>query len=183
MVAASSLSGCPLAKPATQISRWYNYGKGRTIGATVGIVMCQWGVAMVYWTSGHKGPSPQRHKPTKECQRVVHSFSQPSRPSRVTNVGPTTTIDTHNLAGTIVPKGGRTTIDTCCVPRARHRDGVDMPDAGLHPQRRAMHKQHRAMAILLCALRRPTCPQSNAIGRNQAGMQPQQRKHLETNSP
>ena len=77
MIAASPLSGCPLAKPATQNLRWPSEGKGTTIGATVGIVMCQWGVAMVYRTSGHKGPSPQRHKPTKECQRIVPSSSQP----------------------------------------------------------------------------------------------------------
>ena len=37
---------------------------------------------------------------------------------------------------------------------------------------------HRARAIVLCVLRRPTCPQSNTIGRNQAGMHPQQRKHI-----
>ena len=49
---------------------------------------------------------------------------------------------THNLAGTIVPQEGRTTIDTCCVPGPRHRDGVGMPDTGLHPHREAMHKQH-----------------------------------------
>ena len=104
MIAASPLSGCPLAKPAVQILRWPSEGKGTTIGATLGIVMCQWGVAMVYQTSGHKGPSPQRHKPTKECLRVVPSSPNPPRPPGATNVGSTTAIDTHNLAGTIVPK-------------------------------------------------------------------------------
>ena len=37
---------------------------------------------------------------------------------------------------------GRNTIDIWLCTRARHRDGVDMPDAGLHPHREAMHKQH-----------------------------------------
>ena len=78
MIAVPPLSGCPLAKPATQHLRWPSDGKGITIGATVGIVMCQWGVAMMYRTSGHNGPSPQRHKPTKECQRIVPTSSQPS---------------------------------------------------------------------------------------------------------
>ena len=70
MITASPLSGCPLAKPATQILRWPSEGQGTTIGATVRIVMCQWGVAMVYRTSCHK--------PTKEYQRIVPSSSQPS---------------------------------------------------------------------------------------------------------
>ena len=78
MIAASPLSGCPLAKPATQHLRWSSEGKGITIGATVGIVMCQWGVAMMYRTKCHKGPSPQRHTPTKECRRIVPSSIQAS---------------------------------------------------------------------------------------------------------
>ena len=40
--------------------------------------MCQWGVAMMYRTTGHKGPSPQRLKPTNECRRIVPSSSQAS---------------------------------------------------------------------------------------------------------
>ena len=42
---------------------------------------------------------------------------------------------------------------------------------------------HRARAIVLCALRRPTCPQSNAIGRNQTGKEPQQCKHTGASPP
>ena len=38
-----------------------------------------------------------------------------------------------------------------------------------HTARRCTKNTHRARAIVLCALRRPTCPQSNTIGRNQAG--------------
>ena len=38
---------------------------------------------------------------------------------------------------------------------------------------------HTARAIVLCVpFGKPTCPQSNDIERNQAGMQPQQRKHI-----
>ena len=70
--------GEAIAKPATQILRWPSEGKGITIGVTVGIVMCQWGVTMMYRTSGHNGPPPQRHKLTKGCQRIVPSSSQPS---------------------------------------------------------------------------------------------------------
>ena len=42
---------------------------------------------------------------------------------------------------------------------------------------------HRAWTIVMCALRRPTCPQSNAIRRNQAGLQTQQCKHIVTSPP
>ena len=42
---------------------------------------------------------------------------------------------------------------------------------------------HRARAIVLCALRRHACPQSNAIGRRQAGIQPHQHKHIEASPP
>ena len=69
---------CPLAKPATQNLRWPSEGKGTTIGSTTGIVMCQCGVAMMDRTSGHKGPSPQRLKPTNACRRIVPSSSRAS---------------------------------------------------------------------------------------------------------
>jgi len=81
----------------------------------------------------------------------------PPRPSGVTNVGWATAIDTHNLAGTIVPK-------RVAPPLA--------PAVYQGPDHRA-----------LCALRRPTCPQSNDIERSQAGMQPQQRKHIGASPP
>ena len=41
---------------------------------------------------------------------------KPPRPSGVTNVGPTTAIATHNLAGPLCPNEGRDTIDKCCAP-------------------------------------------------------------------
>ena len=86
------------------------------------------------------GPS-WRH-PTNDCRRIVPSSSQAS---------PTIWGDQCGLNGRDwhtqprrdhCSQEGRTTIGTCCVPGARHRDGVDMPDAGLHPHREAMHKQH-----------------------------------------
>ena len=45
------------------------------------------------------------------------------------------------------------------------------------------HTTHRTKAIVLCVLRRPTCPRRNAIGRHQAGMHPQQRKHIGASPP
>ena len=114
--------------------------------------MCQWGVAMMYRTTGHNGPSPQRHKPTLNAKGSYPSSSQPSPTIWVTNVGWAIAIDTHNLARTIVPKR----VAPLLAPAV-----YQGPD-------------HRA----LCALRRPTCPQSNDIERSQAGMQPQQRKHI-----
>ena len=91
--------------------------------------MCQWGVAMMYRTSGHKGPSPQRHKPTKECQRIVPS-PQPS-PTIWGNQCGLDDRDWHTQPRRDhCSQEGRTTIDTCCVPRPRH------------PHREAMHTQH-----------------------------------------
>ena len=37
---------------------------------------------------------------------------------------------------------GRNTTDIWLCTEARHRDGVGMPDTGLHPHREAMDKQH-----------------------------------------
>ena len=84
---------------------------------------------------------------------------------------------THNLAQPLYPRRSRHHWRMLCT-RDRHRDGVIIPDAGLHPQRDAMNKQHThsAKTIALCALQRPTCPQSNATERHPAGMYPQQRK-------
>ena len=122
MIAASPLSGCPLAKPATQILRWSSEGEGITIGATIGIVMCQWGVAMMYRTSGHKGPSPQRLKPTNECRRIVPSSSQAS-PTIWGNQCGLNDRDWHTQPRrNHCSQEGRTTIGTCCVPGPRHRD-------------------------------------------------------------
>ena len=144
--------------------------KGTTIGWAVGVVMCQWGVAMMYRTSGHKGPSPQRYKPTKECQRVVPSSSQPSPTIWGDQCEPDDR-DCHTRPRrTIVPKR----VAQPLTP-AVHQ-GPDIATVWTYPTptdthaaTRCTHNTHRARAIVLCALRRPTCPQSNTIGRNQAG--------------
>ena len=93
----------------------------------------------------------------------------PPRSSGVTIVGPTTAIATHNLARPLYQEG-RDTIDICCA------SGPDIATVWTcptpvytHTARRCTNNTHRARAIVPCALRRPTCPQSNTIGRNQAG--------------
>ena len=78
--------------------------------------MCQWGVAMMYRTSGHKGTSPQRHKPTKECQRIVPSSSQPCPTIWGGQCG-LNDRDWHTQPRRDhCSQEGRTTIGTCCVP-------------------------------------------------------------------
>jgi len=67
---------------------------------------------------------------------------KPPRPSGVTIVGPTTAIATHTTSQNHCANAGRNTIGIWLCTRPRHRDCVDMPDAGLHPHREAMHKQH-----------------------------------------
>ena len=58
---------------------------------------------------------------------------------------------THTTSQGPLPQEGRTTIGNCFVPRPRHRNGVDMPDAGLHQHREAMHKQHTQSGSSCCA--------------------------------
>ena len=51
---------------------------------------------------------------------------------------------------TFVPMKVATPLAPGCVPGPRHHDGVGMPDAGLHPQREAMHKQHTGPGPSCC---------------------------------
>ena len=98
--------------------------QGNTIGATVGIVMRQWGVAMMYRTTGHNGPPPQRHKPTNECRRIVPSSPQPSPTIWGDQCG-LNDRDWHTQTRrNHCSQEGRTTIGTCCVPGPRHRDAA-----------------------------------------------------------
>ena len=141
---------------------------------------------MMYRTTGHKGHHRNDTNPHMNAKGSYPHPPNPQRPSGVTNVGSTTAIDTHKLAETIVSKRAAPPLGTCCAPGPRHRDGVDMPGAGLHPHREAMHKQHthtQSQGHRAVCLRRPTCPQSNDIERNQAEMQPQQRKHIGASPP
>ena len=67
---------------------------------------------------------------------------KPPRPSGVTIVGRTTATATHTTSQDHCAQAGRNTIGIWLCTRPRHRDCVDMPDAGLHPHREAKHKQH-----------------------------------------
>ena len=155
MIAASPLSGCPLVEPATQHLRWPSDGKSNTIGSTVGVIMNHWGGSPC-----HTNPpvaNADHHNDTNTHRNATESYPHPPnppRPSGVTNVGPTTAIatHTHNLAEPLSPRRSRHHWPLQCT-RARHRDGVDMPDAGLHPHEgdaQTTHT-HRARAIVLCA--------------------------------
>ena len=162
MIAVPPLSGCPLAKPAKTNWRWPSAGKNLTIGTTVGIIMDHWVVSPCCINP----PAPMAHhrNDTNTPIRTTNSYHhplKPPRPSGVTVVGRTTATatHTHNLAGPLCPSGSQHHWHLA-VYQARHRDCVDMPDAGLHPHREAKHKQHThtARVIVLCALLRPTCP-------------------------
>ena len=99
---------------------------------------------MLHQPTGRKGRSPQRHKYPQECHRIVPSSSQPSPTIWGHQCGPDDRdchTHTHNLAEPLFPRRSRHHWPLQCT-RARHRDGVDMPDAGLHPHREPMHKQH-----------------------------------------
>ena len=135
MIAVSPLSGCPLVKPATQNQRWPNEGKGNTIGSTVGVIMNHWGVSPCY--TNPPVAKADHSNDTNTHRNATESYPHPPnppRPSGVTNVGPTTAIATHNLAEPLFPRLSRHHWPLQCT-RTRHRDGVDMPDAGLHPHR------------------------------------------------
>ena len=115
--------------------------------------------------------------PTNATESYPHR-SNPPRSSRVTNVCPTSAIVTHNFAKPLYPKTVAPplapAVHQCPTSRrcghARHRSATT--------PRSDAQTTHRVRAIVLCALRRPACPQSNAFGRHQAGMPPQQRKHI-----
>ena len=98
-------------------------------------------------------------------------------------MGPTTAIATHTTSQNNCTQDGRGTIDTGCAPGPRHRDGVDMPGAGLHPHREAMHKQHTEPGPPCCVSFGDPHVHKVARSENQAGMQPQQRKHIGANPP
>ena len=69
------------------------------------------------------------------------AFPHPPRPAGLTIVArrprsPIANSQTH------CAHGGRSTTDIWLCTEARHRDGVDMPNAGLHPHHEALSKQH-----------------------------------------
>ena len=90
--------------------------------------------------------------PPKECQRIVPSSPKPPGPSGVTNVGPTTAIDTHNLAGTIVPKRVAPPLTPAVHQGATSRRCGHARRRSTPTPRGDAQTTHRARAIMLCAL-------------------------------
>ena len=125
---------------------------------------------MLYQSTGRKSRSPQRQQVHQEIPPNRTLIPNPPRSSGVTIVGPTTVIatHTHTLAEPLCPRRSRHHWHLLC-PRARHRDGVDMPDAGLHPHREAMHKRHTEPGPSCCVPFGDPHVHKVAIGRHQAG--------------
>ena len=151
MIAASPLSGCPLAKPATENWRWPSDGKGITIGSTIGHHESAGCVAMLYRASGRKSRSPQRHTYTRECHRLVPFSPNPPRSSGVTIVGPTTAIATHNLAEPLCPKRVATPLTSGCVPGPDIATVLTCPTpVCTHTAKLCTINTHTAWTIVLC---------------------------------
>ena len=153
--------------------RWPNEGKGTTIGATVGIIMNHWGVSPCCTNPPVAKAEHRNDTNTPKGTTEPNNHPQASPILRDNHCGPddrdchTHTHTQHRR--TIVPK----TVATPLAP-AVHQ-GPTSRRCG-HARRRPAptprgdaQTTHRARATVLCTLRRPTCPQSNAIGRNQAG--------------
>ena len=139
---------------------------------------------MLYQPSGRKGRPPQRHKYTKWYDRTAPSSSQTSPTIWGNQCGPDDRNCHTQPRRTIVPKTVATPLTSGCVPGPDIATVWTCPTpVYIHTARPGTNNTHTARVIVLCALRRPTCPQSNAIERNQAGMQPQQRKHMGTSPP
>ena len=99
-------------------------------------------------------------------------------------MGPTTAIATHTQPRmTIVPQTVATPLTPAVHQGPTSRRCEHVQRRSTPPPRGDAQTTHRARAIVLCALRRPICPQSNAVGRNHAGVQPQQRKHFGASPP
>ena len=114
----------------------YDWVDGRGYHESLGCV------AMLHQPTGRKVRSPQRQQYPQECHRIVPSSSQRSRPSGVTNVGPTTAIATHTQhRKTIVPKTVATSLVHAMhqAPTSRRRRHARRRST---PTPRAMHKQH-----------------------------------------
>ena len=141
--------------------------------------MNQWGVSPCY--TNPPVAKADRRNDTNTHRNATESYPHPPNPPRqsgVTNVGPTIAIATHTTPQSHCSQDCRYIIGPCNAP------GPDIATVWTCPTPVYTHTEgdaqttHRARAIVLCARRRPTCPQCNAIGQHQAGMQPQQRKHI-----
>ena len=118
MIAAPPLSGCPLAKPATQNWRWPCEGKSITIGTTTGILINHYGVSPCCTIPP---VAKARHRNDTNAPRNANeSYPHPPNPPRcsgVTIVGRATAIATHTQSRrTIVPKRFATPLPPDCPP-------------------------------------------------------------------
>ena len=78
---------------------------------------------------------------------------------------------------------GRDTIDTCCAPGPDTATVWAYPTpVYTHTEGRCTHNTQNQCHRAVCPSA-TTCPQRNAIGRHQAGMHPQQRKHIGASPP
>ena len=168
--------------------RWPSEGKGITIGWAVGVIMNHWGVSSCCINppvakAHHRNDA---NTPRSTTKSHPHPPKTP-RPSGVTIVGPTTAIATHtHPRRTIVPKRVATPLTSGSVPGPDIATVWTCPTpVYTHTARRGTSNTHThtARVIVLCALLRPTCPKGNATERHQAGMQPQQRKHMGASPP
>ena len=111
---------------------------------------------MLHQPSGRKGPSPKPRKYTMRYEKIEPSSSQASPTLWGKHCGSDNRdCHTHTTSQNHCAQEGRDTIDTGCAPGPRHRDGVDMPDAGLHPHREAMHNKHTQQPGSSCCV--PFC--------------------------
>ena len=142
---------------------------------------------MLHQPSGRNGPSPQRRKYTKKYYQIEPSSSQASPTLWGNHCGSDNRdCHTHSLAEPLCPSMSQHHwyLAVYQAPTSRlcghaRRRSTSTPRGQAQTTHTHTHSQgHRAVALL-----RPTCPQSNAIERNQAGMQPQQRKHMGASPP
>ena len=147
--------------------------------------MNHWGVSPCCTNPpGRKRRTPQRHKYTKGTTEPSNHH-QLSPIMRDSHRGPDDRdCHTHTDSQDHCAQDGRDTIDIWLCTRAptSRRCGHARRRSTPTPRGDAQ-TTHRARAIVLSVLRRPTCPHSNTIGQNQAGMHPQQRKHIGANPP
>ena len=138
---------------------------------------------MLYQPSGRKGRTPQRHKYAKGYDRTEQSspslpdpegWSLWARRPRLPHTQPRRTIVPKTVATPLAPAVHKGPISRRCGHTRRRSTPTPRGDA---------QTTHRPRAIVLSVLRRPTCTQSNTIGRNQTGMHPQQRKHIGASPP
>ena len=118
--------------------------KALRFGWAVGVIMIHWGVSPCCSNPPvAKVTPPQRRKYIKKYDQIAPSSSHASPTLWGNHCGSDNRdCHTHTTSRNHCAKAGRNTIGIWPCTRLRHRDCVDMPDAGLHPHSEAMHKQH-----------------------------------------